>query len=144
MAKAQLHTTCCEIDACIAEEELEWLSFSDEILYMHILYFMIKSLIFYYSLTHSSTFSRSVRLTTSRKHAHVQLLHVFLPFFIVQRHKINKNKVKQMCELVHRRTTNIIYMYAHAHHKSRQMSLHNICKLITVRKLSPPPLKLVR
>ena len=50
-----MHTLCCERDSYMAEEEMERLSFEDGILYLHILYFMIKSLIFYYSLTHSAT-----------------------------------------------------------------------------------------
>lgn len=47
MAVARLRTLCCEIDAGVAEEELEWLSFQVETLHMDILYFTIKSLIFY-------------------------------------------------------------------------------------------------
>lgn len=86
MAKAQLHTSCCEIDARIAEEELEWLSFEDEMLYMHILYFTIKSLIFYYSLTHlrlSLTLSDSLMHTDAHTralaHTHTHPAAVFLP-----------------------------------------------------------------
>lgn len=52
---------------------MEWISFQDEILYLQILYFMIKGLIFYYPLTQpllSLTLSLAENLMPTHTHTH--------------------------------------------------------------------------
>lgn len=127
---------------------MEWLSLQDEMLYLHILFFIIKGLIFHHSLTHllaSLTLSLKNIMPT---HSHTQLLYLSLMvLLVIQFIQIYENKVKQLQHgrLINQQFTDMIYLvprtvcvrhastctHTHMHTvicKCRQMLLHSICK----------------